>query len=114
MLFEATTYVGVVERIREQNEVSRPSWLVGHVLGDFLRALVVLLNADDRQGGRKDGGRRRVCNSVGDGETTTLGGGQHAQHGEIGIWGGMAAPSEDVLGLCDCGWKTERRKEWSG
>ena len=58
------TYVGVVERIREQNEVSRPSRLVGHVLGDFLRALVVLLNADDRQGGRKYGGRRWVGNSV--------------------------------------------------
>jgi hypothetical protein len=57
------TYIRAVKWVGEQNEVSRPGRLVRHVLSNLLRALVVLLNANYRQRGRKDGGCRRVGNS---------------------------------------------------
>jgi hypothetical protein len=94
------TYIRAVKWVGEQNEVSRPGGLVCHVLGNLLRALVVLLNANYRQRGRKDGGCRRVGNSGEVGEL--IGPGfvwvqKHVQHGEIVIRRGMTGPSKDVL-----------------
>lgn len=51
---ETWTHVGIIQRVSQQNRPAGTSGLVGLVLGDSNRAIVVLLDGNYRKGGNED------------------------------------------------------------